>query len=1234
MTSTPAQGGSLGSAFAKMFSGTLVSRLLGMVRLIVLGAALGEMGQADAFNVANTLPNNIYNLLAGGILNAVLVPQIVRAMRREDGGAAYTNKLITLAGTILFGATIVFTVAAPLLVMVFSGAMDPQWRDVAVILALWCIPEVLFYGLYAIFGNILNARGSFGPYMWAPVMNNVVAILGLFVYMWVYGSAASGSGSDPASWDAARTALVGGFALLGVAAQALVLIPALVRSGVRYRPDFAFRGAGLSAASNMATWTFIGLLIGQIGVLAVYNVAGAANGAATELRAAGDAAYVLIPTTTAYTMTFAVFMLPQSLVTTSLVTAVFTSMSKKAAAGDRDGVRDDMSHSMRTLGVFTVFAGAAMMVLALPIVQTILFTISSASAPAFAAVLAALGFGIPAQSVWTIVQRVSFSYEDAKTLAKIQVPMSALIAVIGVLAVFLLPARWWVVAAAVGMSLSNYLGGVIGYLSLRTKIRSLDGSRILRTYFRLTLAVIPAALIGWGLLHLWGPFTGGSGASQTLGALLKAVVVGGIMLAIYLFLLRRLGVTELDSLLSPLRRLGAKLTRRGGAAGVAAASTMEAPGHGPSDPTPRRDVEGAHVDPQPQQGNLAERFHLDSKVSTLPTGAETWHGQDLVLARPVTVVAMTNDQSGTLAPAFLDAARRASLVEDNRFARLVDIGEVEVGGEPWAYVVSENPPGQPLASFAGQFGPDEARAVVGETAAALEAARRRGVQHGALTADNVYLHDAGVTITGLAYLTVASGTAPETTDAVEASLERARRDADALAEIHSLLTGGQPLPGEGNHENAGSVMRTLAPWGALPTGPSGAVAAAVAAGGTVLAAGVGGAAGAARETEAEAATGTIPPPPPPPERTLDPSTWTLHPGDLSAGSDAPFEDVITVSEEPTEREGPTHVGADLPAWRVLLPSTEDVAGRDEPPTDAPASDAQPSDSSTADGTSSDGDRPRGPRAAASGVAAAATGVAAGASTKLRDVAGKIDSFVQHDMRVPGELPEEENTNLPISERRVDPGPFVLVLIALLVAIGTIFAFLNLASIQMPVPRSAGGPVITGEQRPEPPPPAEEPPAEEAPAEEPAEPVVVTPVISMIDVLDPPPNGDGQENPELTPRAFDGDPGTYWRSRSYVNPTYGMKSGIGLDVQFAETSTVTEIVIHLHGEGGHVQVLADPATVNDPEREVIAEVDMARDTVITLPEPREMDRVVLWFTALPVADSDGKNRVELTELEVN
>ncbi len=173
---------SLLSATAVMAAGTIVSRLSGFVRSILLAAALGVGLHADVFNIANTVPNMLYILLAGGIVNAVLVPQLVRAMRNDsDDGAAYTNRVITLAATFLFVVTVALVVVAPWLMGLF---LDPAYFDPSrtsqldsvIAFARYCLPQVFFYGMYVLVGQVLNARGRFGPMMWAPIANNIVSV--------------------------------------------------------------------------------------------------------------------------------------------------------------------------------------------------------------------------------------------------------------------------------------------------------------------------------------------------------------------------------------------------------------------------------------------------------------------------------------------------------------------------------------------------------------------------------------------------------------------------------------------------------------------------------------------------------------------------------------------------------------------------------------------------------------------------------------------------------------------------------------------------------------------------------------------------------------------------------------------------------------------------------------------------------------------------------------------------
>ena len=147
-------------ASALMASGTMVSRILGFVRNAMLIATVGATagGVGAAFQTANTLPNTVFNLLASGIFDAVLVPQIVGAIKRRNDGDTYVNRLLTLAGTVLFLVTFVTMILAPLLVMITAAGYTDDIRHLAILFAPLCLPQLFFYGLYNLPGEPLNPR--------------------------------------------------------------------------------------------------------------------------------------------------------------------------------------------------------------------------------------------------------------------------------------------------------------------------------------------------------------------------------------------------------------------------------------------------------------------------------------------------------------------------------------------------------------------------------------------------------------------------------------------------------------------------------------------------------------------------------------------------------------------------------------------------------------------------------------------------------------------------------------------------------------------------------------------------------------------------------------------------------------------------------------------------------------------------------------------------------------------
>ncbi|WP_315093033.1 murein biosynthesis integral membrane protein MurJ [uncultured Cellulomonas sp.] len=531
---------------ALMASGTAVSRVLGLLRGMVLATAIGATGQAaDAFAVANKLPNVLYMLLAGGVLNAILVPQVVRAYKRK-AGQEYVDRLLTLGFVLLAGATLVLTLLAPYLVGLYSDFGNPTQEALATTFAYWCIPQLFFYGAYALLGQVLNARGSFGPYMWAPAVNNLVAIAGFGVFIALFGGWKTSDVVDASTWTAGQTTLLAAAASLGVVAQAVVLIPSLRRAGVHYRPRWGLRGSGLSAAGTVATWTFAGLAIGQLGYLVVSRVASAAPNAAV----ADGSAATAVAGPAAYDVAFLVFMLPHSLVTVSLATALFTRLSGQASDADLPGVRATLSSGLRVVGVFTIFATAAIAVLALPLTRVVLATASEGSADAVSTVVLTMIVGLPAFGAWSMFQRAYYAYEDARSMVPIQVVMAAVVVAGAMLSQMFLRPSLWVAGAGAAMSVSYVVGALVAQWRLRRRLGGIDGARVLRVLVRATLAALVSAAVGYGVLRLLGLGL----STDFVASVLQCAVVGTVMGLVYLGCLRALRVRELDELVAPVVR--------------------------------------------------------------------------------------------------------------------------------------------------------------------------------------------------------------------------------------------------------------------------------------------------------------------------------------------------------------------------------------------------------------------------------------------------------------------------------------------------------------------------------------------------------------------------------------------------------------------------------------------------------------------------------------------------------
>ncbi len=544
--------GGIGRASAALASGTLVSRALGFISRAVLAVTIGTVGQgANAFAIANQLPNNIYAIVAGGLLSAVLVPQIVRAAHHQDGGQAFVNRLVTLGIVAFLLVTLIATLCAPLLVQLYTfssrNALDGRGVALAVAFAYWCLPQIFFYALYSLLGEVLNARGIFGPFTWAPVLNNVVAIAGLIVFAVLFGL--DPAHRDPGSWDATKVSVLAGTATAGVAAQALVLMVFWRRTGLGFRPDLRWRGVGLGSAGRAAAWTFGMILVTQLAGIVQGNVALAAG--------KGDASVAVLSTS------WLIFMLPHSIVAVSIATPYFTRMSGHARDGRFELVRDDLSASLRTIILLITGAAVALAAAALPFAA--FFTHSSREAAGMGAVLAAYLVGLVPFSAVFLLQRSFYALGNTRTPFFVQLLQSSLF-VIGAVSVLVLPPSAIGAGIALVTSLAGTVQAIVMAVLLRRRLGALDGRRILRRMGAYALAALPAAAVGVAVLWLlgglaplgWGPVglpTADFALSSKAASLVSVVVIGGVSFGVYLAVLGAARVPEARELAEPLRRM-------------------------------------------------------------------------------------------------------------------------------------------------------------------------------------------------------------------------------------------------------------------------------------------------------------------------------------------------------------------------------------------------------------------------------------------------------------------------------------------------------------------------------------------------------------------------------------------------------------------------------------------------------------------------------------------------------
>jgi putative peptidoglycan lipid II flippase len=507
-----------------------LSRLTGLLRVVVLAAVIGKLSLADTYNLANITPNIVYELLVGGVLAATLVPVFVDLFARGDDRS--TSAVFTVALTTLTLFTAVTMAASPLLARVFvlheHGPDRSAQLYVLTVLILCFVPQMIFYGSTTLASALLNARHRFVAAAFAPVVNNVVVIAALV------GFALRTSGRHGAITDVARVRHDLGLLLLlgigttaGIVAMALVLIPAVVRAGARLRFVSDWRDPAIRTILRLSGWTAGYVVTNQLAQLFVLVLAN---------NSAGNVS--------AYVYAFTFYVVPHGLVAVSIMTTMTPNLARRARAGDRDGLRREFGLGLRYIVVLVLPASVLFAVLAQPLLGVIVrHQFTAHDAVVTADTLQAFAISLVPFSVYLYTMRAFYALQDTRTPFVLNAFENGLNVV---LAIALFP-HLGVQGLALAWSGAYFVAAGAALAVLRRRIGAVPDATTVRSTLRAGIAALAMAAVA-------APIASAIGRSSPSRALLATAAAGAAGTLVYAAGLVALRSDELASLVGLLRR--------------------------------------------------------------------------------------------------------------------------------------------------------------------------------------------------------------------------------------------------------------------------------------------------------------------------------------------------------------------------------------------------------------------------------------------------------------------------------------------------------------------------------------------------------------------------------------------------------------------------------------------------------------------------------------------------------
>jgi putative peptidoglycan lipid II flippase len=489
-------------------TGTLFSRLTGLLRVLVLGWALipvldgkADGALSDAYNLANTTPNIIYELLLGGVISATLVPAFTHCFAEDDRDAIDAITGTALAALALLAT--VATLAAPLIVgayTIFNQGDNDHYRSVATSLAFFFLPQIFFYGATAVFSAQLNARRRFFAAAWAPALANVVIMAGLIGARVFNGAVLS---LDDASGSRPIRVILGLGETLGVAAMALTLLPALRRAGIRLQPRIALHHPAVREVLHLGSWTVGYVVANQIALAVVTVLAQRETGGLTT-----------------YLTMFIFQQLPHGLLAVTIMTTFMPDLSRAMVDHDVRSFRITLRQGIRAVMGLLAPTAIAMFVLAEPITN---LAPRFADLPNAAGVLRGFAAGLLGFSAYLFVLRGFQAMKDTKTPFQLNLVENG----INIVLAIALVGRFGVVGLAWSFSIAYLISAVLAWWTLDVRLHhALRTELLLPVLFRIAVAGGAMALTCWLSRDLVGTASG-------LGVLVRLAFSGGLGLAVY-----------------------------------------------------------------------------------------------------------------------------------------------------------------------------------------------------------------------------------------------------------------------------------------------------------------------------------------------------------------------------------------------------------------------------------------------------------------------------------------------------------------------------------------------------------------------------------------------------------------------------------------------------------------------------------------------------------------------------